>query len=110
MNPKIDEVRQLAKAVQRVAVESHQRKRLVVRTCSFEAILVDLQRPDLRFQRGSWYPKLGSGAGGSVHPSSAFAQRSLNDCFLLRGRLLKEARLRVQRCCRRLSRKPTLID
>src|SRR5258706_15808090 len=53
----------------------------------FEAVLVDLQRPDLRFQCGAWHTESGSRAEGSGHPSSAFTQRSLNDCFFLRRKL-----------------------
>src|SRR5882672_1157495 len=77
---------------------------------SFEAILVDLQRSDLMLQSGSWYAEFGSCAGRSVHPSSAFAQRSLNGCFLLRRKPLKEGRPRVRLSCKRLPGKPTLID
>src|SRR5260370_20510088 len=60
--------------------------------CSFEAILVDLQRPDLRLQSGSWHAELDRRTGGSIHLSSAFAQRSLDDTFLLRRKILKSAR------------------
>jgi hypothetical protein len=42
-------------------------------------------------QGGSWYAKFGSRTGGPVYTSSAFAQRSLNDCFLLSRKLLKTA-------------------
>src|SRR6266581_2113044 len=52
---------------------------------SFEALLVDLQRPDLRLQSGSCYAELGSRTGRSMNLSFAFAQRSPNDC-LFQGR------------------------
>src|ERR1700733_87194 len=55
----------------------------------FEALLVDLQRPDLRLQCGAWHTEPESRAEGSIHPPSAFTQRSLNDCFLLRRELLE---------------------
>src|SRR5579863_9232874 len=61
-------------------------------------------------QSGSWYAEFGSRAGGSVYPSSAFVQRSLNGRFLLSREPLKEAEFRVRLGRRRLSRKPTLID
>ena len=57
--------------------------------CNFEASLVDLQRPDLRLQSGSRYTEFGRGAGGPVHSASAFAQRGLDNRFLLGGKPLK---------------------
>ena len=57
--------------------------------CNFEASLVDLQRPDLRLQSGTWYAESGCGTGGPVHSASAFAQRSLDDRFLLGGKPLE---------------------
>src|ERR1700739_4285582 len=56
----------------------------------FEAILVDLQRPDLGLQSGSGNTEPRSRARGSVYLSSAFRQRSLDNCLLLRRKLLKK--------------------
>jgi hypothetical protein len=39
----------------------------------FEAVLVDLQGPDLRLQCGAWHTELRGRAKGSVYPPSAFA-------------------------------------
>src|SRR5258708_17595702 len=78
--------------------------------CSGEAILIDLQRPDLRFQGGTRYTQLHSRTGGSVYSSSAFAQRSLNDCFLRRRNRLRESKSPVQLSRKELAGKPTLID
>src|SRR5882757_5737070 len=76
----------------------------------FEAVLVDLQRPDLRLQCGAWHTEPGSRAEGSVHPSSAFAQRSLNDFFFLRRKLREYANLFGGLSRTGLPRKPTLVD
>src|SRR6266852_3862696 len=92
---KIDEVSQLARAVQNPheAVESHVRKRAsrglaVLRGIyNSEATLVNLQRSDFRLQSGSWDTEPGRRTGRSVNPSSAFAQGSLNDFFRFGSRL-----------------------
>src|SRR5258708_328158 len=68
------------------------------------------QRPDCRLQSRSWYAEFGGCAGGSVHPSPAFAECGLNDCFLLRRKPLKEAKPPVRLSWNGLPRKPTLID
>ena len=89
---KIGEVSQLAKAVQNPVVKlsrvTYERGLAVLRGIySFEATLVNLQRPDFRLESGSRDTELGSRTGRSVHPSSAFAQGSLNDLFLFGSRL-----------------------
>ena len=44
---------------------------------SLEPILVDFQRPDLRFQGRTWHAQFGCGAQRSEYPSLAFSQ----SCF-----------------------------
>src|SRR5260370_17811606 len=61
-------------------------------------------------QSGSWHAEFGSGAGGSVHSSSAFAQRSLNDRLLLRRKLPKRFKSTARHSNGRLPGKPTFID
>ena len=77
---------------------------------SFEAILVDLKRYDLVLKSGTGYAEFGGPAGGSVHPSSALTQRSLNDLLLLRRKPPKRFKSAARHCNGRLSRKPTFID
>src|SRR6185295_6561578 len=76
----------------------------------FEAILIDLQRSDLRLQCGSRYAQLGGGARRSVHAPSAFPQSTLNDGFLLRGTRFKNVKPAVLLDGNRSSRKPALVN
>src|SRR5882757_4013058 len=75
-----------------------------------KAILVDLERLDLRLHRGSRNTQFGSCARGPVHPSSAFAEGRLDDGLLLRRRPSQNVEPTVLLGCDRLSRQPTLID
>ena len=75
---------------------------------SFEAVLVDFERPDLMLKSGSWYAEFGGSPGWTVNPSAAFAQRSLNDLLLLRRKLPE--RFKASAGNGRLSRKPAFID
>ena len=77
---------------------------------SSKAILVDLQRPDLRLQGGSWYAEFDGRAGGSIDPAAAFPQRSLDGCLVLRRKPLKKVRAPIRLLRRRLAGKPTFID
>src|SRR5271165_5645641 len=77
--------------------------------CPLEAMLVDFQCPDLRFQRGSRNAEFGSGTRGPVYASTAFAQGSFNDGLLLFWRPIEEAGLDLRDCGRRPARKPTFI-
>ena len=67
---------------------------------SSEAILVDFQRPNLRFQRGPRYAQLGRGPRGSEHAPAAFFQGSLNHVHLFRLESSGELNL-VSRSCRK---------
>src|SRR5260370_36953317 len=71
---------------------------------SFEATLANLQRPDFRLQSGSLDTELGSRTGRSVHPSSAFAQGSLNDLLLFVSRLSGKLQVRSRIACKSLPR------
>jgi hypothetical protein len=51
--------------------------------CILEAVFVDLQRRNFRFQGRSMDPQFCSRSCRSGYPSMAFAQSSLNDLFLL---------------------------
>ena len=48
-----------------------------------EAVLIDLQRPDLRLQSSSGNPEFGSSARRSENPSLSYAQGRLNHLFFL---------------------------
>src|SRR6266849_2364841 len=55
-------------------------------------------------------PQLGSGAGRSEHLTSTFAQGSLDHLFFLSSKLLREFQLGCRLACKRVPRKPTLIE
>src|SRR5215469_15701152 len=60
-------------------------------------------------KRRSWYAEFGSRSRRSVHASSAFAQRRLNDLFLLRSKPSKGFKSSARHSSGRLSRKPAFI-
>src|SRR5262249_32535497 len=72
-------------------------------------ILVDLQRPDFRFQSGSWHTEPRSRARRSKHLSSAFSEGSLDTLFLLSGKLSGKIDRGFWVRCNRLPRKPALV-
>ena len=80
------------------------------RLCNFEAILVDLERPDPGFQSGPRHPEPGCRAQRAIDPSPALAQGGLNDFSLLRRTLPQEVELFTRSSDHWLSRDPTLID
>ena len=63
---------------------------LQVEGLSDEKVLINLERANLRFQRGRRNSEFGCGAGHSRDLSFAFSQRSLDDRFLLQDEFLIE--------------------
>ena len=61
-------------------------------------------------QSRSWYAEFAGRSRRPVHPSSAFAQRSLNDLLLLRRKLPQRFKSTARHSDRRLSREPTFIN
>src|SRR5271154_1514688 len=75
-----------------------------------EALLVDFQGSNLRFQRGSRYAQLGGRPGGSEHAAAALFQGRLNHAFLLGVEGLRELGGISRMCEKRLLRQPAFID
>src|ERR1700733_4463711 len=78
--------------------------------CILEAVFVDLQRRNFRFQGRSMNPQFCSRSCRSGYPPLAFAQSSLNDLFLLGSEPPRKFNLDHWFRCESWSRKPTLID
>src|SRR5882724_8008133 len=68
---------------------------------NLETILVNFQRPNLRFQRGPRYPQLGRSPLGSEYPAATFFQGSLNHVPLLHEESPRELNLLFRLWCQR---------
>ena len=88
---------------------SRDRRQLIWKGSS-EAILVDLQCPDLRFEGGSWNPEFFSGPCGAIYASPAFAQGCLDNRLFFSGRRSERVPADFQPGRGRSSGKPALID
>jgi len=77
---------------------------------NLEEILVDLQRADLRFQRGPRDAQLGRSSPGSEYPAATFFQGGLNHFLLLCQESFGKLRLVFRFCQKRLLWQPALVD
>ena len=85
------------------------RERVLQLLSGFEAMFVDLEGPDLRFQGRGRNTEPGGRTQRSGHAASAFGQGSLNYLFFLSHQLVGE-RLACRLSLTRLPNEPTLID
>src|SRR5580692_5556221 len=75
-----------------------------------EAVLVDLQRSDLRFEGGSWNAKFFSGSAGPINAPPALAQGRLDDRLFFRGRRSEQIPADFCPARGRSAGKPALVD
>src|SRR5580704_6465588 len=76
---------------------------------SLEAILVDLERPNLRFQRRARDPQLHGSARRPEDLSLAFSQGCFDNFLLLGCYLFSEIELALGLALRQLLRQPALV-